>query len=100
VAHDPFAHPVRSQQVRWQVVDEEGILVNLESGFYFSLNPVALFIWNLCDGENTVGRILDGIVEGFDVDRDVAQRDLEAFLGQLQAEGLIEGLEPEPPAAG
>ena len=98
MAFDPHARPVRSRQVRWQIVDEEGILVNLESGFYFSLNPVALFIWNLFDGEHTTAGILDGIVENFDVEREVAERDLEAFLTQLRAEGLVEDAGTAPSA--
>jgi len=90
VAFDPESHPKRSEQVRWQVVDEDGILVNLDSGFYFSLNPVALFIWNLCDGAHSVTEILAEIVKVFDVDESIAQRDLETFLTHLEAESLLE----------
>jgi len=90
VAFDPESHPKRADQVRWQIVDEDGILVNLDSGFYFRPNPVALFIWDLCDGRHSVGEILAKIVTTFDVDESTAQRDLETFLTHLEAEQLLE----------
>ena len=90
MAFDPESHPKRSEQVRWQVVDEDGILVNLDSGFYFSMNPVALFIWNLCDGNHSANTILAEIISTFDVDESTARRDLQAFLTQLEAESLLE----------
>ena len=90
MALDPQSHPRRSSQIRWQQVDEDGILVNLDSGYYFSVNPVGLYIWQLCDGDHSAEAILDGIVENFDVDDTTAQRDLESFVTQLEAEGLLE----------
>jgi len=90
VTLNPHSHPQRSEVIRWQAVEEEGILVNLDSGFYFSLNPVGLFIWQLCDGEHSAKAILDGVVDAFDVDGDTAVRDLESFMTQLEAEGLLE----------
>lgn len=90
MALDLESHPHRSDQIRWQTVDEEGILVNLDSGYYFSLNAVGLFIWNLCDGDHSAGTILEGIKESFDVDDTTASQDLQSFMNQLEAEGLLE----------
>jgi hypothetical protein len=89
VVLDPELRPRRNDEVRWQMVDEEGILVNLETGFYFSLNPVALFIWDLCDGEHSTAQILAEIVKTFDVAEDRAQQDLESFLDALRGESLL-----------
>lgn len=86
---NPDFRPSRNEQVRWQAVDEEGILVNLETGFYFSLNPVALFIWDLCDGEASNAQILAKIVENFDVVEETARQDFEAFLEALESENLL-----------
>lgn len=82
--------PHRSEAVKWRVLDEEGVLVHLESGIYFSLNPVGLFIWDRCDGHFTVGEIAAGITEEFEVEFAVAMKDLESFLSALAGEDLIE----------
>lgn len=92
---NPDFRPSRNEQVRWQAVDEEGILVNLETGFYFSLNPVALFIWDLCDGQVSNGQILAKIVESFDVVEETARQDFEAFLDALESENLLVVSPPE-----
>ncbi len=92
---DPDFRPSRNEQVRWQAVEEEGILVNLETGFYFSLNPVALFIWDLCDGQASNAQILAKIVESFDVVEETARQDFEAFLNALESENLLVVSPPE-----
>lgn len=92
---NPDFRPSRNEQVRWQAVEEEGILVNLETGFYFSLNPVALFIWDLCDGQASNAQILARIVESFDVVEETARQDFEAFLDALESENLLVVSPPE-----
>jgi hypothetical protein len=89
---------MRAEQVKWQEIEGEGILVNLETGYYFSLNPVGLFIWSHCDGQQTCRQIAAGLVEHFDVDEVTAYRDVESFLAQMDAEGLLRVLPPRTPA--
>ena len=91
---------MRSEKVKWQVVDEEGILVNLDTGYYFNLNPVALFIWAMCDGDHSVDTILTAVIDDFDVDEITARRDLEAFLSELATEELVDLIQPNMPTAG
>jgi len=86
---DPRSLPVRSADVKWQVVDDEAILVHLQSGFYFSLNPVGLFIWQSADGRTSLQQIIDGLVGEFDVDEPTAWADARAFLEQMLEEGLM-----------
>lgn len=83
-------HPCRSVAVKWRVLDEEGVLVHLESGTYFSLNPVGLFIWDRCTGGLTVRDIAEGVVAEFEVEAEEARGDLEEFLEALADQDLIE----------
>ena len=87
---DLHLQPCRSEAVKWRILDEEGVLVHLESGTYFSLNPVGLFIWDRCSGDFTVAEIAAGITQEFDVSESVALRDLKAFLEALVEQDLIE----------
>jgi hypothetical protein len=79
----------RSADVNSTVLDREAVLLNLESGVYYTLNPVGAAIWDLLDGERSLGKILDGVCERFDVSVPVAQRDVAALASQLRREGLI-----------
>lgn len=56
----------------------------------FALNRTAAFIWERIDGERNIGRIHEEIVAAFDVDRDEARADLEAFLAEARSRGLVE----------
>jgi hypothetical protein len=79
----------RSADVNSTVLDREAVLLNLESGVYYTLNPVGTAIWDLLDGERSLGKILDAVCERFDVSAPVAQRDVAALASQLRREGLI-----------
>lgn len=56
----------------------------------FVLNPLADFIWQRLDGEQTLGAVLAKIVENFAVEGRQAQSDMTDFIGQLLKNDLIE----------
>ena len=53
------------------------------------LNEVGSSIWERIDGRSSLQEILDGIVEEFDIGRDQAAADLEAFVADLRANGMV-----------
>jgi hypothetical protein len=68
---------------------EEMVLLNLESGLYYSLNSLGVFVWPYIQQGATADAVAEAIVSEYEVDRDVAAADLNAFLGQLAEWGLI-----------
>lgn len=93
---DPDAPPLgpeqvcgRSSDVAWTAVDGEAVLLDLASGYYFSLNPVGTAIWELLDGERTLGAIHDAVRGRFRVDRETAWEDLAALVRRLRGEKLV-----------
>ncbi len=85
----PMALPKRREGVAAQVADGEAVLLNIESGEYFSLNSVGSRIWELCDGTRTTAEIVSVICDEFDVAEDVALADAREILGELERERLI-----------
>lgn len=71
-------------------LDGETVLVDIDSGTYFGLDEVGTFIWQQIDEGTAVADIPARMTEAFEVEVDVARADLEAFLEQLLAKGLIE----------
>lgn len=55
----------------------------------YTTNEVGRYIWELIDGERTVGAILDAIVATFEVSREEAEADLVGFLQQAEQVGAI-----------
>lgn len=67
----------------------EAVLLDTASGQYFGLDETAGEIWRgLTDGR-TETEISERIVAAFDVDLLRARDDVRAFIGELEAGGLI-----------
>lgn len=54
-----------------------------------SLNELGTVIWKLLEEETTAEKIVDSILKEYDVDRDTATADTEAFLSVLRENGCI-----------
>ena len=70
--------------------DEGGLVVDSDESKVHVLNPVGSVIYSMLDGGHTKEQIIDAVVEQFDVSRDDAARDLEAFLEQLEGVRSLE----------
>jgi len=94
--------PKHSEAVIYRVVDGEAILLNLDNGYYYSLNPLGSEVWAMCDGTHPLRSIVEQMCAEYDVAWDQAQRHVLELIHDLQREGLvtIHGLEAETrPAA-
>lgn len=80
---------VRSQQISCDLGDE-AVILNLDTGEYFGLDPVGAQIWSWLKDPQTVVQLRDRLVEEYRADRDEIERDLIALLEQLVGEGLID----------
>jgi hypothetical protein len=69
---------IRSDNVTYQVVDDEAILIRLDTGNYYSLNRVATIFWELLDGESTVAEHASTITRHFN-------RSSADFVAELRA---------------
>lgn len=72
------------------LVDGDGVLLDLDTKFYFTLNRAGTAVWKqLSLGAQTVDALVESVVESFDVDPDTARSDVEALLAELRAESLL-----------
>lgn len=76
--------------VQCSVLDGEAVLLNLESGSYFTLNRVGTVTWELLNGERTLAEVLSTLCECFEVSQEVARQDLFSLIQHLGQEGLIQ----------
>ena len=81
------AYVVTGAKIVWQCFDEEVVVINLESGNYYSLNPTATALWNLLAEGRTVAEVADILVNGAPAAEKRAQ--LMEFCQRLIQEGLI-----------
>lgn len=84
------ALPRRREDLAWRVIDGCVVIVDPRSSELHDLSEVATFYWERLDGTRSLEELLSEVVERFDVDREPARRDLEAFLADLTERGLLE----------
>ena len=72
------------------LVDGTGVLLDLDSKFYFTLNQTGVFVWKRLSaaGGATPTELVAGISDTFDVGPEQALTDLNALLDELVAESL------------
>ncbi len=71
-------------------LEGEAAILNLKTGAYHGLNPVGAAVWSLIERPVAVSGVVEAILEQFEVDRDVCERDLLELLRDLDERGLIE----------
>ena len=81
--------PVREENVISRQVDEETVLVSPERGEVKVINQTGALIWKNCDGQTSVGQLVELVCSEYQVDREAAEKDLVEFLDALFMRGLI-----------
>lgn len=74
----------------WKCEDEEVYILDATGESIHRLNRTASFIWKLCDGSYTVGKIIQEISRVYDVDTVTATQTTVDFLETMVRKNLIE----------
>jgi hypothetical protein len=83
-----------------EVIDGEAIIINLETGIYYSLDRAGASIWQLLVSGCTSAEIAELLAPAHEVPVERVYADSERLAGELAREGLLVaragGAEPEP----
>jgi hypothetical protein len=90
---------VNHPEVLDESVDGEVLIVNLESGAYYSSSGSGDAIWSLLAGGATIAEATDRLQLAYDVPRDALEAAVTAFLEELVGEGLLVTLDDAARAA-
>lgn len=71
-------------------VEDEMVLLGMEDGIYYGLNPVGAFIWEQIKEPKTIDQVRDAILDEYDVGKEECERDLYELLKELTGKGLVE----------
>jgi len=75
--------------VTWRVVDGEALIVDLHSGDYFSLNPIATDIWERLHVGEEPAEIVADIAAKHGIDTATVAADVDDLLAQLRDARLV-----------
>lgn len=72
-----------------RAVENETVLLHLDSGVYYKLNEVGRAVWDLLDGERDVAALVAAIMKDYDVSAETLTADLQQLFTELEREGLV-----------
>jgi hypothetical protein len=75
--------------VLFQELQGEAVLLNLKTGVYLGLNPVGTRVWQLLQEDGSLSRVLDAMLAEYDVSRDQCSQDLLKLIQQMEQQGLL-----------
>jgi len=81
--------PMKGEHVTWKAFEGESVLLNLETGVYFSLNETGTAAWELFDGATSLAAISEALCARFNVSAEQARQDLFELTQTLLEEGLV-----------
>ena len=81
-----------SEGVVAQSLDSEMVMLDLDRGIYYGLDPVGTRTWELVREHpcHPLQKILDSMLDEYDVGTDQCVRDLLNLISSMQSQGLVE----------
>jgi hypothetical protein len=80
---------VNTPTVTHEIIDGEAVIINLDSGNYYSLVEEGSFIWSLVEKGASASEVQNAILQTYQGDAQEIDRGVQELLSQLQEENLI-----------
>lgn len=71
-------------------IDDELVMMSVEHGQYYGLGGVGPRVWELIEQPRTLEQLVEQVLEEFEVEREVCEKDMVEFLEQMEKLGLVE----------
>lgn len=81
---------VSKDRATWRDVDGEVVGLDLQASTYFSANASGSLLWPLLVAGTTRAEMTDRLVASFEIGREQAATDVEAYVASLDELGLLE----------
>ena len=81
---------INSPHIAHETIDNEAIIVNLNSGAYYSLRDIGATLWNLLTSEPSTAEIIQHLVHTYEGDPGQIASETQRFLNELLEEDLLQ----------
>jgi hypothetical protein len=86
----PDAMSVTAKDVMIVDLSGEAVILNKENWVYYGLNGMGYRVWNLIQEPKRIEEINNILLREYDVDSEVCEKDLRAFICEMESQGLVE----------
>ena len=70
-------------------IDEQFVMVHIDSGKYLALNPTANLVWQRLEQPASEQQLVDSLTQQFDVSVEDCHRSVGQLLARMQDMGLV-----------
>lgn len=81
---------IKNNNVVSKTVQDEEILLNLDTGVYFGLNSVGTQVWKCIESGSTQEELINHLCEIYSVPYDEAKSDVVELLEELKNHNLLQ----------
>ncbi|KAA6187412.1 PqqD family protein [Thiohalocapsa marina] len=78
-----------SSQILTQTIDDELVVLNIETGRYFGLQASGSRVWRLLEELGDTEAVIDGLLKTYEVDEVTLRRDVDELLTNLIEAQLV-----------
>lgn len=80
---------INQQDVVFTQLDDEGVILNLRSKYYFTVNATGLRVWQLLQKGLDQEAIVEQLMVEYDIDAATCRADVAALLAGFKREALL-----------
>jgi hypothetical protein len=81
--------PIIERTLTWRLLDDDAVIVSPRSGKIRVLNHSGALTWQLLAAGKSLAEMADVLAERYEISREQAYLDLEAFLDDLSQRGMV-----------
>lgn len=81
---------LRTADLHWQVIDGEVIALEARRSHYLAANAAGAILWRALEEGATRSGLAERLADTYGIERERALTDVDVYLGQLAAQGLLE----------
>ena len=79
-----------ADHVLYTELDGEAVLLNLKTGYYYTLNEVGTHLWALLAEHASFDSIIEEMLGSYAVEQDELERDVLEIIADFREHGLVE----------
>lgn len=90
---EPMTKYVRNQSTVASKLDDELVMIDVDLGKYFSMNPVASSIWECIETPKSINEISETLLINYSVDEETCTKEVKTFLSELMSMKLVDEID-------
>ena len=79
----------RNADILVNEVDGETVMMSIENGSYYGMNPTGNYIWNLLEQEKSIADLLENIAKTFTLSKEQCENEVLPFIQKMIDEKIL-----------